>query len=183
MKNAASPLFRMTRHALVSLTMALTMVLGATTPAFADFHEGQSQVEGDAEDAAFWAGTGLTTTTVGLALTTAGGIVLIVLLARKDEKAMKTYIRQNALALQHDISTGGGQTIDDLAHAFQVPADEHAAFGKALRAQRDTLLPLVDADTITDARAAQFIDALIAAVAAEPTLADNIFGLRLGATG
>ena len=105
-------------------------------------------------------GTGtvlLTTVTTGGLVTTVGGIVLTVMVARPDPQAMKSYIRHNAVALHEDLTLGAGPTVDDLARAFGVPEAEVGGFGRALRSRRASLVALIGDGDVDDARTARFV--------------------------
>ena len=114
----------------------------------------------------------LSTTTTGGILTTVGGVVLtVVLVNNSGKKAMKTYIRDNAVALRSDITRGGGVTVADLGQVFGVPEEQLGSFGRAIRGQREALLSLVGPDPIDDKGTEQFIQAVWQAVASDEGLA------------
>ena len=94
-----------------------------------------------------------TTTTI------VGGVILTVVLAGKNA-SLEHYLRDNAVALRHEISNGGGDTVADLADAFGVALDARARFATMLRASRDELLPLLEG---VDAQAARrFVKIVVA---------------------
>lgn len=169
----SSSIVRTSTAMVATLTLSLVFVMATANDAAA-------QTTSDDEAAA--AGL-LLTTTIGGVTTTAGGIVLtVVLVNNKDDdnkEAMKVYIENNSVALQQDITMGGGDTIDDLAESFGVPASEHAAFGRAMRSRRDVLMDLVDARTVDEERAGEFIEEVYAAMATDERLARQLVKLRL----
>ncbi|MEM1348714.1 MAG: hypothetical protein AAGI01_09180, partial [Myxococcota bacterium] len=72
------------------------------------------------------------TTTSGL--TVAGVIVTGGLLAAHDPspeslRAFALYLRENAPALERDLTMGAGDSLDDLAGAFGIPRDKRPCFG------------------------------------------------------
>lgn len=57
--------------------------------------------------------------------------------------ATETYVNNNAIALQGDITVGGGQSVDDLAKMCSVPKANTKAFGKLLQRNRKVLVPML----------------------------------------
>ncbi len=70
--------------------------------------------------------------------------------------AVETYMEDNAVAMAHDITMGGGQTVEDLAAMCGLEESQHAAFAKALRADRAGLVELLDPGAIDADVAAKF---------------------------
>lgn len=68
----------------------------------------------------------------------------------------ENYIRQNAVAMQTDLSVGAGESVSDLASMCGIAQEDLAAFGKLLRAERATLLAYVDPASIDGDRAVGF---------------------------
>ena len=145
----------------VTALIAFLACLGTAAPAWADYHEDEAALG--------WMWT--SSTTLGGIVTTAGGIVLTVYVATSNNRAMKSYIRHNAVALQQDLTLGAGPTVDDLAQAFGVPEAEVADFGQALRSKRSTLVPLIGDGDVDDARTARFVDLVESATSGEQRLA------------
>lgn len=88
-----------------------------------------------------------------------GGVIISVTVST-GRAELERYIRDNRVAVMHDVTRGSGPVIEDLAHLFGVA--EVARLGMALREHRDDLLALsahVDA-----ARAAQFAELVEAAI-------------------
>src|SRR5690554_3973051 len=109
------------------------------------------------------AGALLLTTTTGPTTTVAAGVAItVVLMMGGDNSASnEAYIRQNAVALQQDVTIGAGDLIDDLAAAFQVSEENIPAFAAALHAKRGELLPLTNVGEL-DAKRADAFFAIIA---------------------
>lgn len=91
-----------------------------------------------------------------------GGIILTVVLA-SDADSMENYLEDNAVALQQDLSLGAGETVDDLALAFQVAEEDRATFGKIVRSNRATLLELANPEQLDTERARAFVEVLVTA--------------------
>ena len=70
------------------------------------------------------------------------------------------HLRANAVALQADISVGGGQAVEDLAALCGVTPADRPAFGRLLREHRQALVALVDPDALSTARAVAFADTI-----------------------
>lgn len=146
-----------------SILVAMVLAVGPFAPSLA---YGQ-QVYADG-----WIGLSTTTTTTAV---TVGGIVLTVVLVMGASKAdVETYIRNNAVALQEDITLGGGATTRDLAAAFQVPDEHLPLFAAMLKEQRQELLPLTNVTLLNEERAGQFIDVILAGMIERPELAAQL---------
>ncbi|MGM0556555.1 MAG: DUF3015 family protein [Myxococcota bacterium] len=163
-----NPPTRAVTRIIVVAALSLAFVVATTTNAAA-----QSSTS-DEEAAA--AGL-LLTTTIGGITTTIGGVVLTVVLVSKDDdnkEAMKLYIQNNGIAMQQDLTMGGGETVDDLAEAFGVSESKHEAFGRALRERREALVDLADARSVDEERAGRFIEEVNAAILADEQLARHL---------
>ncbi|MFU8807313.1 MAG: hypothetical protein ACNA8W_26120 [Bradymonadaceae bacterium] len=112
----------------------------------------------------------LSTTTTTTAVTVGGIVLTVVLVMAASRSDVETYIRNNAVALQDDITVGGGDTAQDLAAAFQVPDEHLPLFAAMLRNHREELLPLTDLDQLNEERAGLFIDAIVAGMLESPEL-------------
>ena len=82
-----------------------------------------------------------------------------------DLYAVEAYMEDNAVAMAHDITMGGGQTVEDLATMAGVAPERHAAFARALRAEREGLVELLDPGAIDADAAAEFAARVEAALA------------------
>ena len=100
--------------------------------------------------------------------------VLVVVLLVRSSSEMENYIKENNVALQHDLHMGGGQTAADLATFFYVPVDQHAAFAQVLSESRDGLLPLTDINTLSPERAGDFVRVIYDAMMERPELAQHL---------
>lgn len=109
----------------------------------------QEVIMGVDED--FWSTSTSSSTTV---LTTGVGILTVQRIV--DARAVNTYVRQNRVAIQHDLHLGGGQTAKDLAAAFQVEEEEFEAFAEVLFLHREALAELLDEPVLDDASLARF---------------------------
>lgn len=106
-----------------------------------------------------------TTMTVGLgfyALQLASGHV----------RQTRAYVRQNRIALQHDLHTGDGTAIRDLAYLFGVESPYHDAFAEVAYERRDRLTPLVDSTRFDTTAARRFVAIVVDGMAERPELAD-----------
>jgi len=65
-------------------------------------------------------------------------------------------MEDNAVAMAHDITMGGGQTVEDLATMAGLEPEQHAAFARALRAERSQLVELLDPGAIDASKAEEF---------------------------
>jgi len=117
------------------------------------------------------AGALLLTTTTGPTTTVAAGVAItVVLMVGGGSASNEAYIRQNAVALQQDMTIGAGESIDDLAAAFQVSEENIAAFAAALHAKRGELLPLTDVGALDEARANAFFEIIANTMNQTPAL-------------
>src|SRR5690554_2969604 len=142
---------------------ALLLILGMlamSTAAYANDDNNDVECVGDGCEEA---GALLLTTTTGPTTTVAAGVAItVVLMMGGDNSASnEAYIRQNAVALQQDVTIGAGDSIDDLAAAFQVSEENIPAFAAALHAKRGELLPLTNVGEL-DAKRADAFFAIIA---------------------
>lgn len=110
---------------------------------------------------------GLMTTT---GLTTLGIVIGLYDKYLVNNLAVASYIRQNAAALQEDISLGAGATTVDLATAFGVSEAHLPHFGALLREHRRELLPLTEVDLIDARRAGEFVQIIVSGIEKCPEL-------------
>ncbi len=143
-----------------SLTLALTgaLLVALTTPAVAQ--EESTTYIGD-----FGFSSTSTTTIAGVLITV--GPILTTTLRGARATVMEDYLRQNNVALHQEIPMGGGDTVADLGQLFQVDADQRAAFGELMRANRGLLLDLAEPSKLNEQRAALFMEAIIIAMEAD----------------
>jgi hypothetical protein len=66
------------------------------------------------------------------------------------------YMKENAVALQQEVSFGGGPALEDLADIYRLPASERGAWGAHLREHSKELLPLLRGEQMTFAQAQTF---------------------------
>ena len=135
--------------------VVVALVLATSSTAFATHYAGHNTND----DAA--GGLLSTSTTSGGITTTAGGVVLTVMLAGgSGDAALETYLRQNSVAVQHDLHIGGGETARDLAVAFNVPKENFAEFAEILHDNRNELARLAvpgDVDSISAQRFSRIV--------------------------
>lgn len=66
------------------------------------------------------------------------------------------YMKENAVALQQEVSFGGGPALEDLADIYRLPTTERGAWGARLRENSKELLPLLRGEQMTFAQAQTF---------------------------
>jgi len=66
------------------------------------------------------------------------------------------YMRDNAVAMQHDLHVGGGDTIRELAVAFGIPDAEFDDLAMLLHDNRGRLAPLAEPGAIDETSAQLF---------------------------
>lgn len=139
---------------LMVVLVTMVLFLASTSTAFAQ--------NNDADDEAVVAGlsAGILTTTSGVTTAAAlpvGIIITVVLVASSDDKAeLENYMRDNAVALHHDLTMGGGDSIRDLAVFFNVPDEEFSEFAAILHQNRSQLSPLLVPNAINNESAHEF---------------------------
>ncbi len=114
-----------------------------------------------------------TSTTTSTTAAVIGGIILTVVLTSSSEEAVAAYLKQNAVAVQHDLYLGAGDTAADLASLFGVPQERHAHFADLLFDHRESLAPRVTPGAVTDETARQFIEIVLAGMFADEALAED----------
>lgn len=103
----------------------------------------------------------MTSTTAGLSITvTASGVVTTIAAHRStpDKTALVMYVRDNTIALQHDIYLGGGPAILDLAALLGVHHSQSSELAAYLFTHRQRIAPLVLAAHDSDDAAREFLD-------------------------
>lgn len=109
-------------------------------------------------DLYFTTTTGLTTAAV------VGGVVLTILLVLSDDDVdLEAYLRDNAVAVQHDLHTGAGDTARDLAGLFGVADEEFDEFAAILFEHRRALSALAEPGRVDRASAQLFARIVISA--------------------
>ena len=82
----------------------------------------------------------ITSTTSSTTLVIVGGIALTIILVAKDRKrALRSYLRENALAVRNDAHLGEGATLHDLRLFLAIPDRQHAEFARWIRTERQTI--------------------------------------------
>ncbi len=158
---------RYTLSALLALTALLTPAL-----ALAD-HESETTVT------VYPLGPLLTTTTTTIGVIVAASIVTSPFTTTSSTSRSlfgshdqtRDYLNENAVALQQDISMGGGAHIDDLATMAQLTPPQRAALGRLMRRHREPLQQLLASGRVDDEGAALFTTTLEAAMREDALLA------------
>lgn len=121
-------------------------------------------------------GLGTTTTTLGAITLVGGGIALTIVLASNSgsSSSKKEFIRQNAQALQQDLTVGGGESVQDLAAAFQVEQQDYDTFARMLHERRNELVPLTKVDKLDSERADAFFRKVAQGMQTQPELRDDL---------
>lgn len=154
---------RMKRLAVV-LALAAAVVLAPVSSAFGQYWS-------DGEEIVFL----YTSTTYGATTTAiAGGVVLTVILVMGASSEMETYMEQNAVAIQHDLYLGAGETSRDLAEAFNVPEENYQQFAALLFDNRNQLAPLAEPGQIDAVSAHKFVEIIVENMLRDRTLAPHV---------
>ncbi len=120
-----------------------------------------------------------TTTTTGVLITVAPILTTLLAAGGASASVMEDYLRHNNVAIHQEIPMGGGDTVADLGQLFQVDADQRAAFGELMRANRGLLLDLAEPSKLNEQRAALFIETVVVAMGADGRFSTSL--ARLGA--
>lgn len=140
----------------VSLLSAL-IVLGSTSAAFA---------QDGGETDPMPTGTYWVITTAGLAISAITPFVITTVIlavaAAQEMSELERYMDENAVALQHDIHTGGGESARDLALLFAVSEENMEDFGGLLHENRRRLAPLAEPGAVDEAAAREFAGIVVA---------------------
>lgn len=150
--------------------LAIAAILCLSSASFADdYDDNDIDCTGDNCEEA---GAALLTTTTAPTTTVAAGVAITVVLMMGGggSASKETYIRQNALALQQDMTVGAGESVTDLAAAFQVSEQNLPAFAAAVHAHRAELLPLTDVSELNTERADAFFAIVATAMNQTPAL-------------
>lgn len=73
----------------------------------------------------------------------------------------RKYMENNTVALQHDVTVGAGQSLQDLAIIYALPERERPAFFARVRARRAQLMPLLRGQHIHLDAAVAFTEAAL----------------------
>lgn len=73
----------------------------------------------------------------------------------------RKYMENNTVALQHDITVGAGQSLEDLAIIYALPERERPAFFARVRTRRAQLMPLLRGQHIKLDAAIEFTEAVL----------------------
>lgn len=115
-----------------------------------------------------------TSSTSTTTLAIAGGVILTVMLVSGgSSSAMHLYLEQNAVAVQHDLHLGGGETARDLAGIFQVEERHMDAFASLLFESRDDLTSLAQPGEIDALAAHKFTEVIVQKMLRDQALAST----------
>lgn len=125
-------------------TFALLTLIATQTTAYA-----QEQSE--------WEKNSQLVTTIGVLTVTSTTVYFLQglsdrILDKMFEK-VAIYMRENAVALQQDVSLGAGSSLDDLCAIFNLEASQRRAVGQRLKAHRVELVAILSKARITEADA------------------------------
>ena len=158
------------KRSAIVVGMAVAFILATSSVVLAD--------NGEGEAAAGLGGGGLmSTTTTSAPTTTIGGIIMTIVMVTGDsgsEAQLETYMRDNSVALQHDLYMGGGEAAEDLAQFFNVPEGQLDTFAQILYDNRQDLAPLAEPGQVNTDAASQFGQIVIDGMLNNDTLASNI---------
>jgi hypothetical protein len=145
----------------LTLVYALAILLSLATASAA-----YAQDRGGEETVAFLGVSASVITTSSVATTASllpvGIVITIVLAVTRDDRAhLEDYMRENAVALQHDLYMGGGDAARDLAVLFGVDEENMDEFAHILHEHRARLVTLVSQSEIDDAAVYEFADIVI----------------------
>ena len=152
----------MLRFSLVCM-VSVSLFLGSLSPAHAQERE---VILGLDED--LW----LTSTSTTSTALTIGGGVLTATLIRNSSSEIEIYIQTNAVAIQHDLFMGAGESSDDLARLFHVAEEHRGIFSDLLFSHREELAPLAAPGRVNSATAVQFIEVIVENMLRDEELAE-----------
>ena len=139
--------------------VVMGVTLGGPATAAAQFGP---QSQGD-----FWLFSLFTTTVIApLAVpttTTAGGVTttIVIVSHSAESETVKAYLEDNAVAVQHDLYMGGGDSVDDLAVMFGVPDEGRQAFESVVYDHRHQLAALAEPTKVDMDRTRRFIGIIV----------------------
>ncbi|MEM1347771.1 MAG: DUF3015 family protein [Myxococcota bacterium] len=88
------------------------------------------------------------------------------------------YLEHNSVALAHDITMGGGETLEDLAQLCGLHPTKHAAFASLVRRHRKELVRIMNG-VPGDDRALAFAQLIEDAMAMDPALSAHVARRRV----
>ena len=156
----------MTKGVKKSLGVALlflTTLFVCTSPAAAQ--DSENLIWGVQEE--IWSTSTSTTSTAVLV----GGVLLTFQLVRSSMAEVETYLEHNAVALQHALYLGGGESTRDLATLFEVPEDHLPAFTSLLFEHRDEISGILLRAESRSLRAQVFTEFVVEKMLRDPLLA------------
>ncbi|TXD41625.1 DUF3015 domain-containing protein [Lujinxingia vulgaris] len=156
------------RSSFVSILLAMVVSLALVT------HSSEAHAQEGGATFAYLGFYGAISSYTGLTTTVAGGVTLTVMLLVKSSADIENYVDQNAVALQHDLYMGGGESLGDLATIFNVPDEAHGRFASALYHERDTLSALMNTADFDRPRAGQFLAVVLDAMQKDAVLAASM---------
>lgn len=152
----------MIKNTLKTLIVTTTILMLSTSIAMAQDDVGGGEAAGGGVGGSTSTST---TTTTGIVLSVGPFITTTTVAgAAGGSASMEKYLRHNAVALQQDVRLGAGDTVTDLAQLFAVEPQHKAAFGKMLKANKTSLMPLMHTKTLTQKKAGQFIQTILGAM-------------------
>lgn len=116
-----------------------------------------TQTTAYAEEQSEWEKNSQLVTTIGVLTVTSTTVYFLQglsdrILDKMFEK-VAIYMRENAVALQQDVSLGAGSSLDDLCAIFNLEASQRKAVGQRLKAHRVELVAILSKVRITEADA------------------------------
>ena len=113
------------------------------------------------------AGCLLTTSSTSSSTSTilGAGVLLLSMTNKSAKTAMiEKYLRDNQVAVIHDLNVGAGGSIDDFAQAFGVKQKNRKTFNVMMRKHRVQLTQLANSKTLTIKRAGMFVDVIVSSM-------------------
>lgn len=116
-----------------------------------------TQTTAYAEEQSEWEKNSQLVTTIGVLTVTSTTVYFLQglsdrLLDKMFEK-VSIYMRENAVALQQDVTLGAGSSLDDLCAIFNLEASQRQVVGERLKAHRVELVAILSKAQITEADA------------------------------
>lgn len=81
------------------------------------------------------------TSSFGLTVVGTTALAVVLTMVAVDALAAENYLRENAVALRHDLRRGAGPTLEDLAHLWGIPKSHYPRFARQLQEHRHKILP------------------------------------------
>lgn len=126
------------------------------------------------EDFDFFVSSSTSSTTTTLAV----GVVFLTQALREDARLAdaEIYIRQNPVALQHDLTLGTGDTLRDLAGLLGLSEEEAPSFEEVLFARRGALLETLQRGSSAE-EARRFLALVLEGMLDDESLREAALGL------